>query len=265
MEIYHLIILGLIQGLTEFLPVSSSAHLILLPFLSGWEDQGLVYDVAAHSGTLAAVIWYFRGDLQDIIRNWSLRWSSNSTSKELMLWYLAVATIPVGLTGLLLHDFISTSLRNPQVIAIASIFFGLILLLSDKTGIRERSFSELSWRDALLVGFAQVLALIPGTSRSGVTITAGLMLGMDRQTASKFSFLLAIPVILLATAYESYKLSTGIYVIDWMSVLIVVLVSFFSALLSIHFFLKLLERTGMLPYVIYRVVLGIVLLFMFKS
>ena len=263
MEIYHLIILGLIQGLTEFLPVSSSAHLILLPFLSGWQDQGLVYDVAAHGGTLAAVVWYFRRDLQEIIRHWSMRWSSDSTPKELMLWYLAIATFPVGLAGLLLHDFISTSLRNPQVIAIASIFFGLILLLADKTGSRERSYGELSLRDALLVGCAQVLALIPGTSRSGITITAGLMLGMDRQSASRFSFLLAIPVILLATAYEGYKLSTGVHSIDWIPVLVVVFVSFFSALLSIHFFLKLLERTGMLPYVIYRVVLGIVLLLMF--
>ncbi len=263
MEIFHLFILGLIQGLTEFLPVSSSAHLILLPFLSGWEDQGLVYDVAAHSGTLAAVIWYFRRDLQEIGKNCRLPSKSAPGSKNLMLWYLTFATIPVGLSGLLLHDFISTSLRNPQVIAIASIFFGLILLVADKTGSRQRNLSELSWRDAVLIGFAQMLALIPGTSRSGITITAGLMLGMDRQSASRFSFLLAIPVILLATAYESYNLSVGLYVINWMPVLVVVFVAFISALFSIHFFLKLLERTGMLPYVIYRVLLGVALLLMF--
>lgn len=263
MEIYHLIILGLIQGLTEFLPVSSSAHLILLPFLSGWEDQGLVYDVAAHSGTLAAVIWYFRRDLQEIGKNCALPASAASGSRNPMLWYLVFATIPVGLTGLVLHDFISTTLRNPQVIAIASIFFGLVLLVADKTGSRERNLNELSWRDALLIGFSQVLALIPGTSRSGITITTGLLLGMDRQSASRFSFLLAIPVILLATVYESYCLSTGMYVINWMPVLFVAIVSFISALLSIYFFLKLLERTGMLPYVIYRIVLGIVLLLMF--
>ncbi len=259
MALSHLIILGLIQGLTEFLPVSSSAHLILLPALTGWNDQGLVYDIAVHGGSLGAVIIYFRKDIVVILNGWLATFSKNSTEKDYLFWYLMLATIPVGLAGLLLHDFVATSLRSPAVIATASIFFGLVLWWADKYGTRLRVKAEINWRDALIVGLAQALAIIPGTSRSGITITAGLMLGMDRQSASRFSFLLAIPVIFLATGYESYKLSSLPVDIDWISLLVVMFVAFVSALMAIHFFLKLLDRTGMLPYVIYRVLLGLVL------
>ena len=260
MELTHLIILGLIQGLTEFLPVSSSAHLILLPELVGWDDQGIVYDIAVHAGSLGAVVLYFRKDIQDLLRGWLATLGWHDSEKNYLLWYLALATIPVGLAGLLLHDFVATSLRNPQVIATASIVFGLILWWADKFGQHTRTQAGINWRDALIVGFAQALAIIPGTSRSGITITAGLMLGMDRHSASRFSFLLAIPVIILATGYETYKLSSGQVDIDWISLITVTVVAFVSAFLAIHYFLKLLDRTGMLPYVIYRVILGIVLL-----
>ena len=260
MEFIHLIILGLIQGLTEFLPVSSSAHLILLPALVGWDDQGIAYDIAVHTGSLGAVVFYFRKDIQDIVRGWLATLGLHDSEKNYLLWYLAMATIPVGLAGLLLHDFVAASLRNPQVIATASIVFGLLLWWADKYGKQVRTQARISWRDALIVGFAQALAIIPGTSRSGITITAGLMLGMDRQSASRFSFLLAIPVIILASGYEAYKLSSGQVDIDWVSLIAVTLIAFVSALLAIHYFLKLLDRTGMLPYVIYRVILGIILL-----
>ena len=260
MELIHLIILGLIQGLTEFLPVSSSAHLILLPALVGWDDQGIVYDIAVHAGSLGAVVLYFRKDIQDLLRGWLATLGWHDSEKNYLLWYLALATIPVGLAGLLLHDFVATSLRNPQVIAIASIVFGLILWWADKFGQHTRTQAGINWRDALIIGFAQALAIIPGTSRSGITITAGLMLGMDRHSASRFSFLLAIPVIILATGYETYKLSSGQLDIDWISLITVTVVAFVSAFLAIHYFLKLLDRTGMLPYVIYRVILGVVLL-----
>ena len=259
MEFIHLIILGLIQGLTEFLPVSSSAHLILLPALAGWKDQGIVYDIAVHAGSLGAVVLYFRKDIQAMIVGWLASFSATNKDKDFLLWYLLMATIPVGLAGLLLHDFVATTLRSPQVIATASIVFGLVLWWADKYGARSRSQGELSWRDALIIGIAQALAIIPGTSRSGITITAGLMLGLDRQSASRFSFLLAIPVIILATGYETYKLSSGQMDFDWVSLITVSAVAFFSAWLSIHYFLKLLNRTGMLPYVIYRVLLGLLL------
>jgi len=259
LDFIHLIILGLIQGITEFLPVSSSAHLILLPVLTGWEDQGIAHDIAVHAGSLGAVLLYFRKDVAELFKGWlaTLGWHSNE--KNFLLWYLMLATIPVGLTGLLLHDFVATSLRSPQVIATASIVFGLVLWWADKFGKQTRTYVDVSWRDALIVGLAQAIAIIPGTSRSGITITAGLMLGMTRQAASRFSFLLAIPVIVLATGYETYKLSSSALQIDWMSLLIVMFVAFASALLSIHYFLKLLDRTGLLPYVVYRVGLGLVL------
>jgi undecaprenyl-diphosphatase len=246
--------------LTEFLPVSSSAHLILLPALVGWDDQGIVYDIAVHAGSLGAVVLYFRKDIQDLLRGWLATLGWHNSEKNYLLWYLALATIPVGLAGLLLHDFVATSLRNPQVIATASIVFGLILWWADKFGQHTRTQAGINWRDALIVGFAQALAIIPGTSRSGITITAGLMLGMDRHSASRFSFLLAIPVIILASGYETYKLSSGQVDIDWISLITVTVIAFVSAFLAIHYFLKLLDRTGMLPYVIYRVILGIVLL-----
>ena len=263
MDTLHLVLLGLVQGLTEFLPVSSSAHLVLLPFVAGWQDQGLVYDVAAHGGSLAAVIGYFRHDLQRIVKNCSLPFSAQESADSQLLWFICLASVPVGIAGLVFHDFISSTLRNPQVIAIASIFFGLVLLLADKFGRATRDWSQLRWRDALFIGLAQVLALVPGTSRSGITITMGLALGMDRQSASRFSFLLAIPVILAASAYESFQLMSVSGDIEWWPVLTVFAVSLLSAWLSIHFFLKLLARTGMLPYVLYRVLLGVVLLVMF--
>ena len=259
MGFLHLTILGLIQGLTEFLPVSSSAHLILLPALLGWQDQGIVYDVAVHTGSLGAVMLYFHKDIQGMLVGGLACFNAENQNKDFLFWYVVLAAIPVGFSGLLLHDFVSTSLRDPRVIASASIGFGLLLWWADKYGAQTRSRAEIQWRDALLIGIAQAVAIIPGTSRSGITITAGLMLGMDRQSASRFSFLLAIPVIIMATAYETYKLSSGQLNVEWSSVLTVTLVAFFSAWVSIHYFLKLLDRTGMLPYVIYRVVLGLIL------
>lgn len=263
MQIEHLVILGLVQGLTEFLPISSSAHLILLPALAGWQDQGIVYDVAVHTGSLGAVLLYFRSDIQDLLQGALRPVSGSDNRSDYLLWYIALATLPVCLAGLLLHDLVATVLRSPQIIAGASIFFGLVLWWADRTGAASRSQADLGWRDAVIIGLAQVLALVPGTSRSGITITAGLMLGMDRHAASRFSFLLAIPVIIAATAYESTRLVSAQVSIEWLPVLCVALVAFASALLAIHFFLKLLDRTGMLPYVIYRVLLGLVLLAMY--
>lgn len=228
----------------------------------GWQDQGIVYDVAVHAGSLGAVLHYFRADIQLILQGWiaSLK---GAEDPDLTLWYLAVATIPVGLAGLLLHDFISSALRSPQVIASASIFFGIVLWWADKSGPGNRAQRDISWRDAIIIGCAQALALIPGTSRSGITITAGLMLGLDRHSASRFSFLLAIPVILLATGLEVYKMTSTEIQVDVLALLSVTLISFVSAWLAIHYFLKLLNRTGMLPYVIYRVLLGLLLFVMF--
>ena len=265
MDLLHLIILGLIQGLTEFLPISSSAHLILLPSLAGWQDQGLVYDVAAHFGSLIAVVVYFRHDIGRIFTAGmnSIADRSVQTTDSRIFWYLCIATIPVLLCGFLLRDFIASYLRDPFIIAGASVLFGILLWIADIRGKHQREISSMTMRDAIMIGLAQMIALIPGTSRSGITITAGLMLGLDRTSAARFSFLLAIPVILAATIYEDYNMLSLQAGINITSFAIVVVVSAVSALLAIHYFLRFLDKVGMLPYVIYRVLLGFFLFYLF--
>lgn len=264
MDFLHALVLSIIQGLTEFLPVSSSAHLILLPRVFGWEDQGLAYDIAAHFGSLAAVIIYFRRDLARILQGgWQSVHGSGMTADGRMFWYLIAASIPVGLFGYLLYEIVATAFRNPVLLGYMNLIFAALLLLADKTGKRIRPQSGIGWKDALLIGLAQVLSLIPGASRSGVTITAGLLLGLTRQAAARFSFLMAIPVLIMASSYELYRIATDATRVDLSSFMLVTVMSFFSALAAIHFFLKLLDRFGLTPYVVYRVGLGILLLLIF--
>jgi len=261
---FHLIILSLVQGITEFLPISSSAHLILLPQLAGWEDQGLPYDIAAHLGSLAAVIVFFRTELQQMITAWwqSLLYNIPSDDARL-LWLIIIATIPVSIAGFLLYDIVATLLRNPLIIASTTILFGLILLWSDKTGKKIYHQRNLQLKDALIIGFAQVLALVPGTSRSGITITAGLMLGFTRHTAARFSFYLAVPVILLAGGLQAFQWLQNDIETNPVAFLVVVIVSGISAWFAIRFFLAFIEQTGMLPYVIYRILLGVFLFYLY--
>lgn len=264
MEFLHLILLGLLQGLTEFLPVSSSAHLILLPLISEWQDQGLALDVAAHFGTLIAVVIYFRKDINNIIGNGvkSVPWHDNNIDARLF-WFLGFATIPILMVGFLGHDFISEYFRDPLIIAIATIVFGLLLWWADIKGKHNRDEGELYLKDIIWIGLAQVLALIPGTSRSGVTITAGLILGLNRKAAARFSFLLSIPVIFLAGSYETISLIRRGDTTDIISFAIVFIFSWIAAWLTISLFLNFVEKTGLLPYVIYRLLLGAVLLYLF--
>jgi len=264
LDLLHLILLGLVQGLTEFLPVSSSAHLILLPLITAWQDQGLAQDVAAHFGTLVAVIIYFRQDLNTIVSHGlkPASWQSNNPDAR-MFWFLIFATIPVSAVGFLGHDFISEYFRDPLIIAVATISFGLLLWWSDVKGKKDRDDKTLCLQDIIWVGLAQVLALIPGTSRSGITMTAGLMLGLNRKTAARFSFLLSIPVIFLAGCYETLGLIRTGAAADVISFAAVFIFSWLAAWLTISLFLKFIERTGMLPYVIYRLLIGGVLLYFF--
>jgi len=260
----HLLILGLVQGLTEFLPVSSSAHLILLPRLAGWEDQGLVFDIFAHMGSLLAVLLYFRKDLARIVPAWASNLHRPSAAGDGRLcWYLMIATIPSAIAGLLLYEIISTVFRNPLLIACTSIFFALVLLLADCTGKRIRTEQHLSLVDAIWIGLAQALSLVPGTSRSGITMTAGLFLGLDRHTAARFSFLLALPTILLAGGYDIYKYVQAGTGGDPAALAVILAASAVSSWCAIRFFLALIERTGMLPYVIYRLLLGAALLYLY--
>lgn len=261
MEMLHLILLAIVQGITEFLPISSSGHLILLPLFGGWADQGLAYDIAVHLGSLCAVVGYFRRDLARMAHDslGSLRGQGQTTDSRLA-WLVLAATIPVGIAGLLFNDLVETTLRSPLVIAATTVGFGLLLGIADSTGTRRIDITGIRWRMALLIGLAQAIALIPGTSRSGITMTAGLFLGLTREASARFSFLLAIPVIVLASGKQALDLLLGGTAVAWVPLALVTVLSGLSALLCIHFFLKLLERIGMWPFVWYRLALGAVIL-----
>ena len=264
MDYLHAVFLALLQGLTEFLPISSSAHLILLPRLLGWEDQGLAFDVAVHIGTLAAVVAYFRHDVMCLLFAWVKSCATRQLNADAKLaWLVVLGTVPVAVAGLLFHDVIEDSLRSPLVIAAATIGFGVLLGLSDFRGGKTRSENTLTVVDVVWIGLAQALALIPGTSRSGITMTAALALGLTRSAAARFSFLMSVPVILMAGSYESLKLLEQAAPVAWGPLLLGTLVAGASAYLSIHFFMRLIEKVGMLPFVIYRLLLGVFLLLLF--
>ena len=264
MDWLQILVLSVVQGLSEFLPISSSAHLILVPVLTEWEDQGLAFDVAVHVGTLLAVVSYFQRELRVIVGDgFSSIVQRRRVGDSNLFWAVGLGTIPVGLAGLLFKEVIETSLRSPLVLAVATILFGLLLWWADAQGKRERDEHSITWKDILFIGLAQAIALIPGTSRSGITITAGLMLGLSRQAAARFSFLLSIPVILLAGGLYAVKLVQVGEAVDWMVMGVGALVAGITAYLCIHLFLKLLERIGMLPFVIYRLLLGVILLAVF--
>jgi undecaprenyl-diphosphatase len=263
MELWHIIVLAVIQGLTEFLPISSSAHLILPSQVFGWPDQGLAFDVAVHVGTLAAVVWYFRSEVYRLTGAWvsdSVRGRVGQDSG--LAWAVIAGTVPAGLAGLLLNDFIETSLRSGLVIAVSTVGFGLVLWWSDAVGRRNRDLPALTMKDALIIGVAQALALIPGTSRSGITITAALFLGFGREAAARFSFLLSIPLILAAGLLKTLELVEQGGATDWAAIALGAALSFVSAVVCIHLFLKFLEQLGLMPFVIYRLLLGLLLLVM---
>jgi len=259
-DILQIIVLALVQGLTEFLPISSSAHLILVPVLTGWDDQGLAFDVAVHVGTLTAVVLYFRKEISAMFFAWLASLKGKHSEDSKLAWGVLIGTIPVGLAGLLFKDVISEHLRTPLVIAATTLIFGFLLWYADWSGKRERDEHTVSWKDIIFIGCAQAIALIPGTSRSGITITAGLMLGLTAPAAARFSFLLSIPVIVLAGGVETLEYLEVASMNDMGDLITGALISALSAYLCIHYFLMLLERIGMTPFVVYRLILGVVLL-----
>lgn len=264
MELSQLLLLGVVQGVTEFLPISSTAHLILLPKVMQWPDQGLPNDIGAHVGSLVAVMLHVRQELKSIIvAGWEGVFFQRRDQASRMIWYLAFASLPVAIGGYLLYEVVATWLRNPLVIAGANLVFGAVLWWADRRHSGTRDMTDLNMRDAWILGFSQLLSIVPGTSRSGITMTAGLWLGLDRIGAARFSFLMAIPVILMAGSYEGYHYLKEATATDWTAVSIIAMSSGVTAWLTIHLFLGFLERTGMLPYVIYRFLLGIVLIAMF--
>lgn len=264
MDCHHVYYLALLQGLTEFLPISSAAHLILMPVIFSWHDQGLAFDVAVHIGTLTAVVVYYAGALRDMAGAWFGSISGKGMNTDARLaWYVILGTIPAGLAGLAANGYVEAQLRNPLVIAASTIVFALVLWLAQKTSAEQRTDADMNWKDALIVGLFQAIALVPGTSRSGITITGGLFRGLDRKAAARFSFLLSIPVTALAGLLKTYELVLAGQAVSWWNMFLGALLSGVVAYITIDWFLKLLDRIGMLPFVIYRLILGSVLFFLF--
>jgi undecaprenyl-diphosphatase len=248
------IILALVQGLSEFLPISSSGHLVLVPHVFGWEDQGLAFDVAVHVGTLFAVVTYFRRELASMARAWLASLVGGPLTPDARLaWCVVVGTIPVGIAGLAFGGAIEQSLRSPLSVAALLAFFGLLMWIADRYGRRERDERSVGWRDALLVGCAQALALMPGTSRSGVTMTMGRALGLTREAAARFSFLLAVPGIAMAGGYEFLKLAAADGPpVDWGPIGLGMAVAAATGYACIAWLLRVINRIGLAPFAIYR-------------
>ena len=262
MDFIQTIVLSLVQGLSEFLPISSSAHLILVPKLSDWPDQGLAFDVVVHMGTLSAIVFYYRAIIKILINDFFYSVVKIQTvGQSKLAWGVLLGTIPVGLAGLLFKDFIEVNLRSTEVIAYSTLVFGLLLGFASWINTRNQSSRvELSWQDIGFVGFMQALALIPGTSRSGITITAGLLIGLSKNTSTQFAFLLSIPVITLSALLMLLDLYQQPQVADWPMLLLGFLVSAISAYFTVVFFIKLLDTIGLMPFVVYRIILGVLLL-----
>ena len=251
-------IIALIQGLTEFLPISSSAHLLFPSLLLGWPDQGLTFDVAVHLGSLLAVVIYLRNDLIGMVQGlWQWRQEQRLNPQATLALMLILATLPAVFFGLLLKDWITVHARALWVVAATTLGFGLLLGWADWRSRRQHSMAAMSWRHTLVIGLAQALALVPGTSRSGITMTAALMLGYTREAAARFSFLMSIPIILAASSLMTFELATAAVAVAWVPMLLAFVVSFGSAWLCIVLFMQVISRMGMWPFVVYRIVLGV--------
>ena len=259
MDLLQIVILAIVQGLTEFLPISSSAHLILVPRFLGWQDQGIAFDVAVHIGTLSAVLWYFRHELIPLYQDWqnSLR-QRKMIGDSMLAWGVLLGTIPVGLAGLLISDYMQY-LRTPLLIASTTIIFGLLLWYGDSAGKKQKSEHQLTILHILAIGLAQAIALIPGTSRSGITITMALLLGYTRTGAARFSFLLSIPIILGAGIYQLTSSGYFLYSTSVWELVIGFVASFAVGLFAIRFLLKFLRSNKLYVFVIYRLVLAFIL------
>jgi len=265
MPLYQAVILAVVQGVTEFLPISSSAHLALAPWLFGWKDQGLAFDIALHFGTLLAVLLYFGRDLIQVIgAGFGLRTGTDPDLRDnpKLLWMLIAATIPVGIAGLQFKEHAETILRSPWTIGFMLIGVGLLMGYAEKVAICRKTIAHVSWFDALAIGVSQALAIVPGTSRSGITITTAMFRGMDRPSAARFSFLLSTPAIAAAAAkafYDLYK-AGGIPPGERNLFYISIAVSALTGLAVIAFFLRFLRRSTLRFFIAYRIVFGILII-----
>lgn len=273
MSYLQAVVLALVQGVTEFLPISSSAHLVLVPYLFGWPDQGLGFDVAVNTGTLLAVVVFLRRELAAVVRAGlaslapgragenAARWGPGRGPEARLAWGIALATVPVAAAGLLAYDWVAGAGRSPALIAGTSIGFGLLLWWADRAGARRRELGSVTLGDAAVVGLAQALAIIPGTSRSGITITAGLARGLTREEAARFSFLLYVPVGVLAAGKEVWDfLAEGAPVGAVGPSLVGFAVAAVSAYAAIGALLAWVRRQSLTVFVVYRIALGLVIL-----
>ena len=262
MSVIEAIVLGIVQGLTEFLPISSTAHLRVVPAFAGWEDPGAAFTAVTQLGTLAAVLLYFRRDLWSIGRGWlaGLRdRDARGTPDSRLGWFILVGTLPIVVFGAAFSDQIETGARNLRLIGVTLIALGLILLAAEKIGTRTRGLGSLRWRDGVLIGLAQAAALVPGVSRSGATITAGLFLGLDRETAARYSFLLSVPAVVLSGLYELRDIGGEGGAGVWPTALATVL-AFAVGYASNALLLRYLATHTVLLFVVYRVALGALVL-----
>lgn len=261
MSLLEAIVLGIVQGLTEFLPISSTAHLRIVPAFLGWEDPGAAFTAVTQLGTMTAVLAYFRDDLWRITRAFLGSLNNRAKRRELdarLGWYIVLGTVPIGVFGVLFKDQIETSARDLYVAGTALIVLGLILAAADHVGKRERHITEIRTRDGFWIGLAQALALIPGVSRSGATITAGLFLGLDRASAARFSFLLSVPAVVLAGLFELSSILEGEEGehVGAGALVVATALAFAFGYASIAFLLRFLATHTTFVFVAYRVVLG---------
>jgi len=252
----QLIVLTVVQGITEFLPVSSSGHLALIPVLSGWADQGLKIDVAVHVGTLGAVLVYFWRDIAHMVAGLMGGRKPARRAGRALSGHIAVSMLPVLVAGAAVAYLAPNLFRDPEIIAWAMIGFGVVLYAADRTGMTVRRIEHMTYGQALILGFAQVLALIPGTSRSGITMTAARAMGYERGDAARFSMLMSIPVIAAAGGLAGLDVAVSGEPMDWSVVGLAAALSFATAMLAIAVLLRLLKRVSFTPFVIYRLILG---------
>jgi len=262
MSVVRAVVLGVVQGLTEFLPISSSAHLRIVPALLGWEDPGAAFTAVTQLGTMAAVLLYFRADLWRIAVTWLRSLRDPSLRGEIdarMGWYLVLGTVPISVFGLIFKSQIETGARDLRIIGTTLIALGLVLLMAERVGRRARWLDELGPRDALAIGGAQALALVPGVSRSGATISAGLFRGLTREAAARFSFLLSVPAVVLSGVFELGEVGAG-GEYGWTATVVATVLAFGVGYASIAWLLRWLVRHSTAVFVGYRLVLGILVL-----
>jgi len=269
-SILEAIVLGIVQGLTEFLPISSTGHLRIVPAFLGWEDPGAAFTAVTQLGTMAAVLLYFRADLKRIVQAWYRSLREPAARRELdarLGWYILLGTVPIGIFGLIFKDQIETGARDLYLIGTALIVLGLVLLLAERVGTRSRNIEQITRRDGIAIGFAQALALIPGVSRSGATITAGLFMGLDRTAAARFSFLLSVPAVVLSGVLELGSILSGEEgeTTSLTCLVVATVLAFVTGYASIALLLRYLERHSTVVFVVYRVALGSLVLVLVSS